>query len=301
MRTFQIFIDSCGELNAEMRKKYNIDYFPMMLNIAGKEVVASLDYDQGISFHEFYDLMRNGTRCFTSQVPSTTFEKRFEEFADKGENILYISCSSALSASFECGRKVASEFMKKHPEMKIVCVDALNSCYGEAMMAIEASKMRDEGKTLEEIESWLLENRLRFNQYATVDDLKYLKQAGRVKASAAFFGNIFSVHPILISDSKGNNLAVAKINGKKKALMYLAKAVVDCAEDIENQIIYVCHADDLKAAEFVRSEILRISKPKEVHIGYMGPIIGASTGPGTIGVYSFGKPIAKMLEEGSDK
>ena len=289
MKPIQIFIDSCGELNKDNRTKYGIDYCPMTLNIDGKEYLASLDYDQGISFHDFYEIMRSGKRCFTSQVPTTIFEEKFKKAISEGKDVLYISCSSALSASYASAVKVANEIMEGNKDAKVICFDSKNSCYGQASMAIKAASLRDEGKSIEEIVAWLSENINRFNQFATVDDLKYLKQAGRVKASAAFFGNIFSVHPILISDVNGNNLAVKKINGKKKAISYIAQSLVENAIDIENQTVYICHADDLDSANAVKEAVLKLAKPKSIFVGPMGPIIGASTGPGTLGCYCFGK------------
>ena len=158
-------------------------------------------------------------------------------------------------------------------------------------MAIEASKRRKEGMTFDEIVAWLEANKNRFNQFATVPTLSYLKQAGRVSATSAFFGNIFGVKPILISDCIGQNLAVEKVKGTKNSLLYCAKATVEAGEDLTGKTIYIGHADDVKAAEFVRDEILKLAPGVKTYIGPIGPIVGASTGPGTIGVYVFGKEV----------
>ena len=292
MNKIKIFIDSTGDLPKDLRDKYDIDYCPMVVTVDDKEVIASLDYDQGYTLKQFYDVMREGRRIFTSQVPDHVFVEKFTAALKDGFDVLYIGCSSKLSASVLAGEKVAMNLRKEYPNNRIIVFDSKISCYGQGEMAIIASKMREEGKTIDEIEAWLSLNIFRFNQFATVDSLLYLKRAGRVSATSAFFGNIFGVKPILISDRLGQNLAIEKIKGTKQSLLYLASAAVEAGEDLTGKTIFIGHADAIKAAEFVRDEILKLAPSVNIYIGPIGPIVGASTGPGTIGVYVFGKEVA---------
>ncbi len=291
MAKFKIFIDSTGDLPKELRDKYDIDYCPMTVQVDGKDVLASLDYDQGYSLKEFYDVMREGRRIFTSQVPAPTFVAKFTEALEAGLDILYIACSDKLSASVLTGEKVAEDLRVKYPERKIVVFDSLIACLGQGLMAVYASNLRKEGKSLDEVHAWLNENKNKFNQFATVATLSYLKQAGRVSATSAFFGNIFGVKPILISDAIGQNFAIEKVKGTKASLLYIAKGIVEAADGLEGKEIYIGHADDLAAAEFVRAEILRLAPDAKTYIGPIGPIVGASTGPGTVACYVFGKEV----------
>ena len=292
MNKIKIFIDSTGDLPKDLRDKYDIDYCPMVVTVDDKEVIASLDYDQGYTLKQFYDVMREGRRIFTSQVPDHVFVEKFTAALKDGFDVLYIGCSSKISASVLAGEKVAMSLRKEYPNNRIIVFDSKISCYGQGEMAIIASKMREEGKTIDEIEAWLSLNIFRFNQFATVDSLLYLKRAGRVSATSAFFGNIFGVKPILISDRLGQNLAIEKIKGTKQSLLYLASAAVEAGEDLTGKTIFIGHADAIKAAEFVRDEILKLAPSVNIYIGPIGPIVGASTGPGTIGVYVFGKEVA---------
>lgn len=295
MENLSIFIDSTGDLDTELRREYDIDYCEMGLSFKGKEIIASLDWDQGYDPHSLYDVMRSGERIFTSQVTRQEYEKKFTSALEKGSDILYIACSSALSKSVDLARTVATELLAKHKDAKIAIVDSLMSGYGQGDMAIRARTMYKDGKSLDEIVAWLEENKLRFNQWAAVDNLNYLKRAGRVKASSAFFGNLFGVKPIVISDVNGINYALEKVKGRKPSLLRIVEQAVKSAEDIEHQTIYIAHSDDIEGANFCKSELLKIAKPKAVHVGILGPIIGGSTGPGTIAIYCFG---AKVTAEG---
>ncbi|MDD5884691.1 MAG: DegV family protein [Erysipelotrichaceae bacterium] len=297
MAKLSIFIDSTGDLDAELRKKYSIDYCAMSISFhdpadnKDHEIRASLDWDQGYSPKQFYDVMRTGTKIYTAQVTRQEFLDRFVPALEAGNDVLYIACSSSLSRSIDLANQVAVELRERYPERKIVCVDSLISGYAQGDMAIRARKMSEEGKTIEEIASWLEENKLKFNQWATTENLSYLKRAGRVKASSAFFGNILAIKPILISDAAGNNYAIKKVKGRKASLMEIIKDTIDSAEDIEHQTIYVAHADDLEGAEFCVEQLKKLAHPQAIHIGNIGPIIGGSTGPGTLAIYSFGKKV----------
>ncbi len=292
MNDYVIFIDSTGELPLDLRTKYDIDYCPMMLNINGKDVVASLDYDQGYSPKELYDLMRNGTRVFTSQVPNQTFLDKFEPVLKDGKDILYIGCSSKLSASVAAAELLAKNHLRPaYPERKIVCFDSKIACYGQGQMAIFASNLRKAGKSLDEVVAWLEKNINKFNQFATVATLSYLKTAGRVSAGSAFFGNMFGVKPILISDCQGQNFAAEKVKGTKPSLNRIVELAIDAAENSEGKTFFIGHADDIAAAKYVEGELKRLAPKAETYIGPLGPIIGASTGPGTTAIYVFGKEV----------
>ena len=294
---FAILIDSTGDLSRDLREKYDIDYLRFTFSVdGGSSVIASLDYDQGLSHHDFYQTMRDGKRIFTSQVTEQECLERFAPLLKDGKDILYIACSSGLSASVNVAEKVAQHLMGEYWGRKIVCFDSLISGYAQGDMAIKASKMREEGKTLDEVVSFLTENRLRFNQFASVKDLTALKKAGRVTASSAFFGNIFSVKPILISDTKGHNFAIEKVKGRKASLVHIADMAVDACLDPEHETFYIANADCEEEANISKEEILRRLPSAKIVCGNIGPMIGASTGPGTVSVYVYGKEVTACGE-----
>lgn len=294
---FAILIDSTGDLSAELRQKYDIDYIRFTVSIEGGDyVIASLDYDQGLTHHDFYQVMRDGKRIYTSQVTEQECFERITPFLKDGKDVLYIACSSGLSASVGVASRIAETLMKEYPGRKVVAFDSLISGYAQGSMAIKASQMREEGKTIDEVVAFLTENRQRFNQFASVKDLTALKKAGRVTASSAFFGNIFSVKPILISDIKGHNLAIEKVKGRKASLIRIADMAVDACLDPENETFYVANADCEEEANIAKEEILRRLPTAKIVSGNIGPIIGASTGPGTVSVYVYGKEVTACGE-----
>ena len=299
MSKVSVLLDSTCDLTPELLKKYDLDYCEMGFSIEDKEYAASLYWDQGFTPSDFYQYMRDNKnkRILTIQTREKTFEDKFSERIKKSMDVLYISCSSALSGSINTGRSVAKRLMEENPGSKIVCVDSLCSGMSQGILGIWASNLAKEGKSVDEIAKYIEERKLNMNQWATVGELTYLKNAGRVKASKAFFGNLFNVKPIIISDAKGNNFAYKKVKGRENALIEIAESVKNNILDAENQIVAVCHADCLEDAEKLKKLIEERVKCKEILVMPLGPILGISCGPMTISAFHYGKEVTLVGEE----
>ena len=301
MSKFVIFTDSTSDLTTKQRQDHNIEYVRMLVNWTDKEkkfheTYADLDWTE-MSPTQYYNIMRDGSVIMTSQVTEQEFDLKFIPHLEKGEDILYLACSSGLSASGALAERLAREkYSKQFPKCKIRVVDTLISVMGEGLIALRAAELRDEGKSLDEITEEIEKTRLSYNQTATVEDLTTLAKHGRVKASTAFFGNIFGVKPILISDAKGNNFAVEKAKGRRNALLRVAAIVKERVIAPEKQNCYVCEADaKAEDLELLVSQLKQIGF-KEVVVQKLGPIISASCGPATIGVYYKGQEETRIGE-----
>ncbi len=297
MSTYEIITDSTCDLTQELLDQNHILYAPMHYCIGEEEFAASANW-QSHSAKEYYDMLRNGIRITTTQVPKSTYESLFEAAFKAEKDVLYIACSSALSGSVHTAVQVAKELEEKYPDRKAVCIDSLISSLGEGYLTLVAANNRDNGMSLTDNASAIEGMKLTVNQVATVETLEYLKRAGRVTATSAFFGNFMGIKPILISDRKGQNLAVKKVKGSAAAYREMARYLSEHVINPEDQTLYISHADSLESAEAVKKEILAVAPFKNVFIHYIAPIVGASVGPGTIIAFYLGK---EVMEEGATK
>lgn len=295
MSGFCVLADSTCDLGVDLLQKYNIEYLRMNYIVDDREYEATLDWAD-ISSKEYYDLMRNGVRIQTTQVPRNVIEDVFNAKLDAGEAIVYIGCSSALSGSVKLAKLVADEILSGR-EGEIYVIDSLCSSLGQGMMAIWAAEMRESGRSAAETAQYIENNRLKVNQCGTVASLEYLRRAGRIKASKAFFGNLFGVKPLIISDIRGQNYAYKKVKGAVNARNETADMLIEAAENIADQTLYISHADNLEGAQQLRDVFMSKTKFKDVYISTIGPIVGASVGPGTIISFVYGK---EVTIEGTD-
>ncbi|MCH5165868.1 MAG: DegV family protein [Clostridiales bacterium] len=299
MSKVKIITDSCSDMGKDLREKYDVDYARMTVTWSGVEKYASTDWEE-FSAKELYGAMRAGVRITTNQVSVAEFERVFGKYAEEGYDIVYVACSSALSGSYNVGQVVAKNMMEKYPNCKIFCVDPKNSCAGEALVAIEAAKLAAQGLEAEEIARKATELSVKALQFVTTDTLTYLKRAGRVKAAAAFFGNLFGIKPIIISNEKGENEAIKKIKGRKNAMnacVDMLKASIDAGDvPASEQTVYVVNADCVEDSDYLVSKVKEVINPKDIYVNTIGPIIGASVGPGAVAVYAFGNPKTALGE-----
>ncbi len=292
MKDYVILTDSSANLKKEFRDKYNIEYIPMRVTINGEDHIADPDW-QEYSVKQFYDVMRSGNRILTAQVNEEAFRQRFEEIVKNGKDVIYISCSSGLSASIKSSYVARDKVKEIYPDSKIICIDSLRSGYCLGFICIEAAKLRNEGKSIEEVASFVEENKQKFHQAGTVQTLSYLRQAGRISGASAFFGGMLNVKPIIISNILGQNVSVEKVKGRAASFEKLVDYVQKEMLPEENNSITISHADCQEDAETVKEIILKRFEGVNLNLQIIDidPIVGASTGPGTLILYYYGTEV----------
>lgn len=291
MRKVKIIADSCADLNKEQLEKYSIDYVRMSTIYEGKETPAELTWSADDA-HTLYNIIRDGNRITTAQVSVDEFTRVFESYIKLGMDVVYIACSSKQSGSVNTGFVTAKKLMEKYEDSKIICIDSLNASIGIGMLVIEAAKMANDGASAEEIEKHILSIRKKVNQYVTVHSLDALRRAGRVKGSTAFFGNLMGVKPILISDANGTQAAYKKVKGRQRSFEEIVSMLKEAIIEPENQTVYIAHSDCSKEEIHALVNLVKKEIPcKDIEVGFIGPIVGASVGPDTIGVWAFGKEV----------
>ena len=298
MAKFQIFTDSCSDLPTHIRQELGIEYCHMNCVINGEEIQADLDWKL-YSPEEFYGWMRQGKHMKTTAVPYEEFVKCLTPYLEKGYDCLYIACSHKCTGSMNTYNLVREELLEQFPDRRIVGVDSLNASACEGVIVMDAATLQKEGKSLDEVVEYIEKNRNKYNQFATVDDLTYIKNAGRIKGSKAALGNFFHKKPIFISDAIGNNYTLGTVTATKNADKALLEGIVKRIDkDAPNcrVVIYQAMAQD-RAARL--KEAIKQELNIDADIWWLGPIIGTTCGPGTLAVMCFGKEVT--IYEGDGK
>lgn len=291
MRKVQVITDSCSDLSKSLMEKYGIDYARMRTVRDGKETPASLLWEY-YTPKEFYDVIRGGERITTTQVPQEEFHEIFVKYLDAGCDIVYVACSSKQSSSVNTAQVVAKKVLADYPDARIVCIDSMRASIGEGMLAIKAAELAREGKTLDEIVATVEGLRNNVVQYLTVQTLDYLRRCGRVTATSAFFGNLMGIKPILIADADGVQTPIKKAKGRANSIREMVALMKENITDAENQTVYVITADCIPEEVALIEQLVRAEiSCREIVTLPIGPIIGASVGPDSIGILAFGKEV----------
>lgn len=297
MAKYKIYTDTASDLAKDIREKYGIGYFQMGLVVDGRQTVADLDWGE-FTFEEFYKLLSDGHDVKTTLITVETFHDIIEAEFKKGNDVLYLGCSTALTGSINSFNLAKEILQEKYPERKMVAIPTFAASVTLGLMVVDAAKLAQKGASMEEVCKWVEDNRFFYNQFCTVDTLTYLKKAGRVKGTAAFFGNLMGVKPLFISDRKGNNLVIEKVKGTKASLDAIynhIKEVIDLSKDDR---IVVLHAVALDRAEALKKRFEEELGSKHVVIAKMGPIVGTTCGPNTIAAFCYGAEVTRYEGDG---
>ena len=298
MNKLAIITDSSCNLDSKLQKEYGVDYvLPMHITFNGIEYDANGDWVD-FSPKEYYDMMRNGAIGKSSKINSHEYEEAFKKFLDAGYDILSISCTGALSASVKESIIASEALSPLYPNQRIRCVDSANCHFSLAMIIKEADRQRKDGIDVDDIVTWIENNKLYFNEVGTVETLVYLRKAGRISASKAFFGGMLSVKPIVVYDRVGNNVAVDRRHGRRNSLEGICSYIEKYADINYKPIIYIAHGDCEQDALLVRDIIQsKYEKQIEFVFGNIEPGIGSSVGPGTIILAFYGSPEIRDLND----
>lgn len=282
---FIIATDATCDLPEEYISTHKILVLPMSYTIDTTTYTGAPD--SSLSGKEFYASLRAGSIAKTAQINPDQYQQHFEPYLKEGTSVLYIGFSSALSGSVQSAR-IAAETLNETYDAKLYIVDSLCASAGEGLLVDYARALRDSGATLEGIQSWLEENKLHLCHNFTVDDLHFLHRGGRVSKTAAIFGSMLGVKPVMHVNNEGKLVPIAKVRGRRQSLVALVDNLVKAAPGYANDRIFIGHGDCLEDAEFVAQLVRDRINPKEIIITYISPIIGAHSGPGTVALFSMG-------------
>ena len=287
-KEYVIMTDSSCDLPQELADQLGLEVLPLEVMADGKNYRNWLD-GREIGFKEFYKLAREGKELKTSAVNTAAFEEKMEKLLKEGKDILYIGFSAGLSTTYNSGEAAARELREKYLDRKIYTVDTLAASLGQGMIIYYAAKKKEAGATIEEVRDFVENEKLHMCHWFTVDDLNYLKRGGRISAATAAVGTMLSIKPVMHMDNEGHLVAVGKARGRKAALCQLLDTMGELGEGLEGQTTFICHSDCMDDAQYVASQMKERFGVAQVNINWIGPVIGAHTGPGTIGIFFWGR------------
>lgn len=287
MKQFILATDACSDLTAEIVKKHDIAIIPMVLEIEGKTYTHHLD-ERELSLNYFYNQLRDKKVSRTSLVNVGEFVQFFTGLLEKGQDILYVALSSALSGTYQSAMMAIDMLKDDYPDRKIIAVDTLSASLGEGYLVWRAALLKEEGKSIDEVTAWLEANKYNLRHLFTVEELGTLKRGGRLSGTAAFFGTLLGVKPILHVTYDGKLSVLHKVVGRKKSLTEMIDIMGKQIVNSEEQVVFIAHGDCLDEAKEVGGLIRAKMKIKDLMYSYIGPVIGSHSGPGTIAVFFMG-------------
>ena len=284
MRDYVITVNSTVDVPKEWLEERHVPVIPLKYTIDGETYTDM----EGLSAKEFFDKLREGKMSTTSQVNPEEAAAELEPYIKEGKDILHLGFSSGLSGTLN-SMKIAGEMLEeKYPEAKVIVIDTLCACLGEALLLYKALQQKEKGMNIDELAQWVEENKLHICHDVTVDDLNHLHRGGRISKTTAVLGTLVQIKPIIHMDDNGKLQVIGKERGRKKSLNKIVDMAVEQSKGWDNDIIMITHGDCIDDAEYVAKLVREKMGIDNILINNIGTVIGSHTGPGVVAVFCMG-------------
>lgn len=285
-REYVLSTETTCDMPREYYPSHDINLLGLTYLIGDKEYDSAAE--DSLSPKEFFDMIRNGAMPKTSQVTVEKAYNSFEKIVKQGKDIFHLAFSSGLSGTYQSCCIAAADIMEHYPDAKVVVVDSLAASMGQGLMLSYAVKLKEEGKTLDELAEIITRDRLKFCHNFTVNDLFHLHRGGRVSKMTAVVGMALGIKPLLHVDDAGHLINVGKTRGRKAALTWLVDKMGEKIGNNVNDAVYISHSDCYDDAKFVADLVKERFGIQNILIGDIGQVIGSHTGIGTVALFFIG-------------
>ncbi|MDH4268893.1 MAG: DegV family protein [Dehalococcoidia bacterium] len=272
MPNVAIVTDSVADLPPQVAEEFGITVVPLVLRFGTDVYRDGLD----LSPDEFYERLR-GSKALpaTSVPPPVAFADVYDKLAEKTNEIVVISLTSRLSATYQVALQAVG-LMKKRCRVEVL--DSQWAVMAQGFITIAAAKAARAGASLDEVLDAARRTMRRVDMRAAFDTLQYLERGGRIGKAQALLGSLLKVNPI-IGLKDGEVYPVARERSRAKAVDYLHDFVTSFGNVEGLAVEYAADLDEAnKLVQRLRSEYPQIP----IYLSRTSPVIGTHTGPGLI-------------------
>lgn len=276
MNHIKIVTDSTADLSAKQVKDYGISVIPLTVTFGSESFSDGVD----LPAEEFYNKLTTENELPKTTQPSPElFRQTYESIASGSDVIISAHISGKLSGTLN-----SAELASKMVENRVVLVDTKTASQGVGRTVLVAAEAVHRKMNLEDIIS--IVNRSIANTFSVfaVDTLEFLQKNGRIGKAASLLGSLLQIRPILFADPEGMVAPYDKVRGKSKVIPSLLKAALDHVDTGNPVNLSVVHTGAEESANLLLEKLQSSYEIADLHVGMVGPAIGAHIGPGAVGL-----------------
>lgn len=296
---YAVFADITCDLSPAVRERFKVDgYIKTYISTPdASDVLGSLDLSDD-EVDAFYTSLKAHKNKYKTSVPSVEeVVAYYETFLQQGRDVLALSVSSTLSATYNLMIRAKEIACGKYPERKVIVVDSKKLSAATGLLTIKACQLREAGYPIERNAETLEKLKRTLHQMGSVDDLFWVASKGRISHAKAFFGSVAGIKPMGDFDPDGLVTVLTKVSGYEKVYKTTVEYIKKTITSAKEQVILVAHSARRAQAEILAAEIREKVKPKDVIVGNIYPLSGVHAGPGMLAAYYFGTEITDLARE----
>jgi DegV family protein with EDD domain len=282
--TFNIAIDSAGDLPEEWIEEYEIHIIPINIHFGEQMFLQGVD----LSNADFYRIVEeSGVIPKTSQPTPQQFVDFYRSFAKPGDTILSMHVTGKLSGTLASAEMAARELEN---EFNVIPIDSAGGSASMGYMCQEARLMERKGATVDQIVGRMNFIAQHVEIVLTLDTLEYARRSGRVKALQAALASLLNVKPIVILKEGVLELG-DRVRTRRRALEYVLSLMSERMGQRQVNAAVV-HAEDPGSGAILMDAVRSKLNCKQLVMTELSIGVAANLGPGTVGI------VAYPVEEG---
>lgn len=274
MEKIKIITDSTCDLPSYIVNKYDIEVIPLLVNFGEETFKDGID----ITLHQLLMRIKEGNEFpTTAQVNPQRFLECYKKYINDGYKIISIHLSSKMSGTYQSACIAKDTFESED----ITVIDSNNVTSGMGLIVMKACRLKEQGKTYDEIIKGILETIPHVKSILAFETLDNLVKGGRLSKTAGVIGSILGIKPIL-AVVNGEMQVIDKVRGSKKSVRY----ILDGMEKMkvkEGEVSILLHVENQDILDTLRVALL--DKNCEFLECEVGCVVGCHAGPGACGVF----------------
>lgn len=257
---YRIVVDSCGEFTEEMAKDSHFVHAALNLEIDGNHFVDDETFDR----LRFLDLVEKSPNCPKSSCPSPEV---YRNAFDCGADHLYaVTLSAELSGSYNSAVLGQNLYLEDHPDAKIHVFNSCSASVGETLLAKKIQECEEAGMEFEEVIKAVEAYQAERQTFFVLESLDHLRKNGRLSAVKAFVASALNIKPVMEGNKQGIIEQAGQARGMQKALRMMVELLVERMNKPEEKTVAIVHCNNEARAQFVKEEIEKRTKVKEIII-----------------------------------
>lgn len=288
MTNYEIITDGALNVNPSFVDPSDFRMIPMVVSMDDEDFLIGEDTPSEV-ISAFYRDIRDSVAT-TSQISLSIYEAYFQKFLNEGRDVLYLSLSGGISATYTQALLAKKSLLNQYPDRSVACIDTKNCGPAGAFLVKRAVSNRARGLSLQENEQDLLNYLERVVFTGLITNLDHLRRSGRASGGMALLGSALNIKPILLMNDDGDLIVSDKARGTKQAAKRLVQTLQGSMDPDETTVL-LSHGDDEKLALTVKETILEKTPATDVYVDVLTPVVSAHIGQGALGM-SFIQKIA---------
>ena len=270
--------DSTCDLDEELKERYHVNYFPLHINLNGKDYLDNVTITPEEIYQEYYD---HKVLPKTAAVNVQEYIEHFRPWVEQGCEVIHVNLGHALSSSYQNCCLAARELGHVH------VIDSCNLSTGTGLTVVAAGKLIEKGLDAETIAENLRAGTSRRHASFILDTLTFLSAGGRCSSVTAFGANMLKLKPCIQVDNRDGSMAVGKKyrGSLDKVLVKYVKDELARYPDVNTDLLFITHSGiPQDYIDLVKKTVEETMKFKEIHVTKASCTISCHCGPNTLGI-----------------